>query len=166
MTRPVNDVSPERISELFMYAPETGHLFHARNGARADRPYAKGYRCVWISIEGKSRQFCAHRIAFVLMTGRWPIDQIDHINRVRSDNSWSNLREANGAENSRNEGLRANNTSGLRGVGWNKSREKWRANIKVNNKQMYLGSFYTKEAAYEAYKAAALRLHGEFCNVA
>jgi hypothetical protein len=68
--------------------------------------------------------------------------QVDHINGNGLDNRRSNLRPATSAENVRNRsGLRAGNTSGFRGVIWEKSRSKWRAQIKVDGRNRYLGRF-------------------------
>lgn len=79
----------------------------------------------------------------------------DHINRNPFDNRKSNLRQATASENSMNRGLQSNNTSGITGVCWDKRREKWMAYIKINHKNIYLGTFDDKDDAIKA------RLNGE-----
>ncbi len=96
------------------------------------------------------------------MTGEWPKDQVDHINQVKDDNRWCNIRECNSSQNKGNELLRADNTSGYKGVVWDKDRNKWRAQISINNKQTNLGRFDCKYEAARAYNEAAIEHFGEF----
>lgn len=83
----------------------------------------------------------AHRLAWLYIYGEWPSDQIDHINHIRTDNRIKNLRDASSYENSKNQSIPKNNTSGVLGVGWNKLGRKWRSNISVNGKRLHLGCF-------------------------
>jgi hypothetical protein len=73
-----------------------------------------------------------------------------------------NLRRATQLENNRNQRIRMDNTSGVKGVSWSKARQKWRAHICVNGKRKYLGYFTRIEDAREAYDSAALKYHGKF----
>jgi hypothetical protein len=93
-----------------------------------------------------------------------PTEDVDHIDGDGLNNRRNNLRVATSAQNGRNRGAQRNNTSGYKGVGWDKSRQKWTAQIKVNGKQKHLGRFDTPEAAHKAYCEAADRLHGKFAN--
>ena len=70
-----------------------------------------------------------------------PGGQIDHISHSRSDNRWMNLRLVTNLENQRNASLRLDNSSGVQGVYYNKKAKKWQAQISVNGKQVYLGTF-------------------------
>jgi hypothetical protein len=92
------------------------------------------------------------------MTNRWPKDQIDHINRNKSDDRWINLREASSIENMRNR--RSWNKLG-RGVS-KRPNGKYRARITVDGKIKHLGDFARSEDAALAYVNAAERLHGAF----
>lgn len=106
----------------------------------------------------------AHRLVWLYLYGRWPKDQIDHINMIRKDNRISNLREASRTQNFMNKTKLKNNTSGFKGVFWNTQKNKWSAKIIVNKKQIHLGSFLNSEDASAAYKIAAIKYHGEFAN--
>jgi hypothetical protein len=88
--------------------------------------------------------------------------QVDHINGDTLDNRRSNLRICTITENNRNCHKYKNNTSGYKGVHWDKEKRKWRAAIKVNKKIISLGRFDDPEKAYEAYVAASKKYHGEF----
>jgi hypothetical protein len=92
--------------------------------------------------------------------------ETDHIDGDGLNNRRSNLRIATTSENQRNRGLSANNTSGFKGVSWQKRTKKWRAEIRSNGVYWWLGDFDTPEAAHAAYVAASERLHGEFGRVA
>jgi hypothetical protein len=76
-----------------------------------------------------------------------------------------NLRIATHAENQRNQRLTKQNTSGFKGVGWNKRDKAWQARIKVNGKLKHLGYFSDPVDAYAAYCKASAEMHGEFGRV-
>lgn len=106
----------------------------------------------------------AHRVIWAMSYGEWPLDPIDHINRDPSDNRICNLRIASPSQNVMNQGLRADNTSGFRGVHYSADRRAWRAVIHVKGRRISLGSFDTAEAAHRAYCEAAKRYHGDFAS--
>lgn len=117
----------------------------------------QGYR--FIGIE--RRHYKAARLAWLWMTGEWPSHDVDHRNRDRADDRWENLRHATRSQNGCNRGL-SRNTSGFKGVSWDKSRGRWFVSICVGGKQKNLGRFDCVEDAIAARNAAAERLHGEF----
>lgn len=94
-----------------------------------------------------------------------PNEQVDHINGDGLDNRKSNLRICNGSQNRCNKGKPKNNTSGYKGVTWHTPNKKWVAQIAVNGKHSYIGSFKTKEEAAKAYNKKAKELHGEFARL-
>lgn len=84
------------------------------------------------------------------MEGYWPENDIDHINRVKTDNRWSNLREVSKSCNMRNRSLLKNNKSGITGVRWRCKHKKWIAQAKIGHKHIHLGNFSTKLEAAKA----------------
>lgn len=89
---------------------------------------------------------------------------IDHIDGNTLNNRRNNLRKATISQNGCNRGAQRNNTSGFKGVTWCLTRRKWKARIGLKGKYYDLGRYDTREEAFEAYKAAASRLHGQFAN--
>lgn len=157
---------------LLRYDPATGRLTwrpraaasahdRAWNTRYADKPAftAKddgGYLCG--RIHGKT--YRAHRIVWKMETGEEP-QQVDHKNGRRDDLRWRNLRAVNPSGNAQNAGVRADNTSGVPGVVFDRDRLKWRAQIHVEGKCRYLGLFSSIENAAEARRAAEKK-HGFF----
>jgi hypothetical protein len=89
----------------------------------------------------------------------------DHRDGNTLDCRKTNLRNCSLSENNRNQKLRKDNTVGLKGVSWIGRRNKYRAQIRINNKKIHLGCFVTKKEAYAAYCEAAKKYHGEFARV-
>ena len=108
----------------------------------------------YLQIRVLSRKYLAHRLAWLYIHGSWPKDQLDHTNRIRTDNRIANLREVTNKQNMQNAGKQSNNTSGHPGVCWYKRDSKWRAQIAHNQKHIHLGCFATIEDAISARKAA------------
>lgn len=157
------------IKRILFYCPINGKFFwiekRGRNpktgavGTRAGMLHKTGYRILTIN----KRQFKEHRVAWFYMTGEWPKNQIDHINGIKNDNRFCNLRNADSYQNARNVSKTKKNKSGYKGVV--KNRKKFEASISTNNGRIFLGCFKTKEDAFEAYKNAAILEHGEYANI-
>ncbi|HQS22771.1 MAG TPA: HNH endonuclease signature motif containing protein [Acidovorax defluvii] len=114
-----------------------------------------------IRIDGAKYQ--AHRLAWLYVFGTLPSGQIDHFNGVRSDNRIANLRIATNSENCRNRPKRADNTSGFKGVSFEASSGKWRANAADSEgKWRSLGRHKTPEMAHAAYEKFTTEQHGNF----
>ena len=122
----------------------------------------QGYNVIAID----QKIFNAHQIAWYLFYGEWTSDGIDHRNTCKSDNRITNLRLASNSENHANVSLTAANTSGRKGVTWNKKCGKWHAQIKVNGKNKYLGLYSNIDEAHNAYVLAANENFGEFARTA
>jgi len=157
-----------RLRELFSYDPDTGVFRYIKSpyrghlvGSVAGTKTLSGYSKIVIG----GREYRAHRIAWLWMTGAWPKGEIDNINLDKSDNRWCNLRLATGSQNTANTRAKPFNKSGVKGVCWHKLARKWRATITVNRKQHHLGFFCTLESAAAAYAAAAEQHFGEFARV-
>ena len=156
-TTPTNELTAEYLRSILNYDPETGIFTRkvrtanrVKVGDVAGCKNSEGY----LGIKICSRTHQAHRLAWMYVYGEWPTGQIDHINRIRTDNRIANLREVSHKQNNQNRSKPSNNTSGHPGVSWHKQRSKWLAHIKHNQKKIHLGCFNTIEEAIAARKAA------------
>jgi hypothetical protein len=132
----MSELDQKRLKQLLHYDPDTGEFTWKVNsgngtffGNKAGSPVAAGY--IYIQIQGK--KYRAHRLAFLYMTGKWPKRQVDHINRVRDDNRWSNLRDVTQQLNNFN--------TGGKGYGWHKATKKYVAYVRYNRKDIHLGLY-------------------------
>jgi hypothetical protein len=89
---------------------------------------------------------------------------VDHIDNNRLNNNINNLRFATFKENSRNSKIRSDNTSGIKGVTFNKKMNKWMAQIQMDGKNKYLGLYEKFEDAINARVKASTKYFGEFKN--
>ncbi len=87
---------------------------------------------------------------------------VDHINHNSLDNRKSNLRECTQSQNLANSRMQSNNSSGFKGVSWDKNRNKYHAKISVFDKTVNLGRFKEAAEAAQAYDIAARKYFGEF----
>lgn len=139
-------MTQERLKEIIEYFPESGIFVwrsdrgRARGGRVAGTLSREGYIVIW--ADGKA--YKAHRLAFLYMTGECPKQETDHINGIRTDNRWQNLREATKHQN-------AINKKTGRGYYQMPGSEKFMARVKVHGKIIYLGTHVTEALAHEAY---------------
>lgn len=161
-----NQVTIDRLRQLFSIDPHTGIIIRLKKvqscpaGHEAGGLSTKGYR--QLRVDG--RHIEGHRVAWALYYGEWPTHHIDHRNGVRDDNRRANLRPATREQNGMNRGAARNNTSGRKGVTWNKHSKKWMAAITANGRTKTLGHFADPDVAARAYQQAAGQLHGEFAH--
>jgi len=147
-------------SKLLNYDPNSGKIVwnvgrsnSIKAGDAAGHIDYKGYRMICI----KGYRYQASRVAFLLMTGDWPKNHMDHIDHCRANNKWPNLREVTHQVNHKNRSMSKNNTSGVIGVVWHKPSTKWVAQIKVSGKVIYLGGFSDKIDAVYARRNANIK---------
>ena len=117
-------------------------------------------RKIWDKKTKKQKYITMHRVIMKTPKGK----ETDHIDNNGLNNQRSNLRIVTHSQNQMNKGMSKNNTSGFKGVSWDKNSKKWLALIRFNGKQIYLGVYTTKEEASEAYIKACIKYHGEFAN--
>jgi hypothetical protein len=146
----VDDDDFERLSQWEWYA------LVAKNG----RVYA--VRVQYASAPAKPRTILMHREILNAPPG---ID-VDHEDRDGLNNQRLNLRIATRTQNQGNSSRRKDNTSGVKGVTWNKQHQQWRAQIQVNGKKQHLGYFRNTHSAASAYINAAKKHFGQFARAA
>jgi hypothetical protein len=145
-----------RLRELLTYDPSTGILrwrvgkSNVKAGSVAGGLNDQGY--ILLRVDRVAMR--AHRVAWAIMTGSIPTLEIDHKNRIRSDNRWENLREVTHAQNFENLSMRKDCRHGFRGIELHSS-GLWKAQLTINKKRIRLGYFKTPEEAFQA------RLAGE-----
>lgn len=151
MAKPI--LTSDYLKKHIHYDPETGKFrwIKKRNGVDLSRDQAgsinqEGYRKIWVN--GKC--YAAHRLAFLYMTGEWPVEQVDHINNDRADNCWANLRQVSNHENRFNLAKHKKKT-----VGIYRTKRGWLAGIRVNGYQHWLGTFERLEDAIKVRREAA-----------
>lgn len=159
-------VSVTELRRLLDYDPATGlfvwkeRVSHAcKAGDRAGSLDTHGHNR--IGLFGRSLR--ASIVAWAITTGEWPDRLVDHKNTVRNDDRWCNLRLATHSQNSANSRRPCHNSSGYKGVDFQKGA--WRARVMVAGRRTELGRFSTPLAAYEAYCQAKTTLCGEFGRV-
>ena len=182
----MSELTADRLREIVSYNSETGeftwlsrpvtHWCHKAWNAQwagnvvgltiarsSSHPGCKHYALIRLS----GRAYGAHRLAWLFVTGVWPVAELDHRNNNPLDNRICNLREATHAENQRNKGPMSNNRLGIKGVSYSATRlglKKYKAQIKHDKKTKHIGWFETAELASAAYVVVAQRLHGEFLH--
>lgn len=163
-----NGLTAKQLRSRLEYEPDTGMFiwrprkpgghWNTWHGRRAGAAKDGGY----IVIRIDDRLYRANRLAWLYVYGRWPKAEVDHINHDPSDNRWSNLRLASSSRQKMNARRRSDNTSGVKGVWYDKRRNRWIAEIMANGKKHHLGQFATIEEAKAVRTEAACRLHGAF----
>ena len=157
----INDIksvlSYDKESGLFKWSKDISS--RALTGRTAGT-IVNGYVC--ITVFGKRYQ--AHRLAFAIVNGEFPVLLVDHRNGIISDNRWLNLREATGSQNTCNSRISSRNSTGVKGVSFDTSRNLYRARIDVNGIAIRLGRFDSLAEASQAVFDARLIYHKEFAN--
>lgn len=117
-------------------------------------------------IEGKQICVYLHRAIIERILGRSLLkgEEVDHVDRDGRNNTRANLRLATRSQQNANTKRGIRNTSGYKGVIWNKQCRKWQARIHIDGKQVHLGLFVSPEIAHAAYCRAAKEHFGEFAN--
>jgi len=159
-------LTAKRLRELLHYNPQTG-IFVWLDKQRAKKSTAGRLRAGgYVDIKVDYISYSGHALAWLYVTGKWPHQQIDHIDTVKFHNWWSNLRLATPSQQQANTKLRPNNTSGYKGVYWSKQAQRWMARVKKNGKFVHQSRHTSPEAAHAAYVRAAEEAFGEFARAA
>lgn len=163
MTKPrPRTLTIEYLHKHLRYDPASGLFIrlvtvkgsHGQAGRIVGSVTENGYVMVTLALD----HYYAHVLAWFYMTGQWPSLEVDHKNRVRTDNRWDNLREVTHNEQMWNRTKSVGKSSRHMGVTLTKS-GRWRAVIRSNGKHIHLGMFATEDEAALAYVTAKADLH-------
>lgn len=153
-------ISQKKLKELLWYDPESGKFHWRESRGRVCAGQVAGALCrgyVVIRVDGIL--YRAHRLAWLYYHGKMPANEIDHINRDKSDNRICNLRAATSAENKQNLSLKQSNKSGVAGVCFDTTRNKWAVNIRFDGRRMHVGRYDNFSEAVAVRKAAERKYH-------
>lgn len=163
------ELTQHRLKEMLHYEPATGIFTwvsplskRVSKGDVAGSPRPDNY--IYIGVHRVS--YMGHRLAWLYMQGEHPPRgmDIDHKDGNGHNNAWHNLRLASRRQNMRNILGREGKTSAWKGVSWDATRNKWKAQIRIGASNTYLGRFDDEREAAEAYIFAALEHHGEYAR--
>lgn len=159
----------ERLLQVLSYDMNTG-VFTRRIDAHPRRRFKAGEVAgsfdrdsgyVLVGIDGK--RYFAHRLAWFFVHKAWPSNDIDHKDQVRHHNWIDNLRCVTRSENLQNQkNPSKRNKSGIRGIYWCSTREKWKVDISVGNKKKFIGRFSTIDEAKSARLSAVQKFHSGY----
>lgn len=162
-------ISQDKLKEFLDYDPDTGELTWKKKpskkvakNSRAGSLSKDGYRHVIFS----GKKYPEHRLIWFYVHGEFPKEQIDHINHKRDDNRLCNLREVTHSENARNRTKNKSSKVQEVGIWFCKKRQRYIAEITLNQKKVYQRSFENIDDAIQARKEKAKELgfhdnHGE-----
>lgn len=146
----------EQLRSSFRYEPSTGFLFRKDWGANVPSGSLSKSGYVVVGFGGPGQYWAAHRLIWRIVTGDDPgALQIDHVNRIRHDNRWENLRLADRQLQMANRGALATSSTGLKGAyktgSKRASRKPYKSSIMRDGKHVFLGYFDTPQEAQAAY---------------
>lgn len=154
--------SADRLREMIDYDPVSGSMTwkqSPRNRTLPGDPVGSINSEGYLIVNLDRHKIRAHRVAWAIFHGEWPAVEIDHHNRIRTDNRIANLRPATRGLNNQNSGIRSDSKTGVKGVCFRKDVGKFCAYIQVDRKMKYLGLYEDLDDAIQARKLAEKELH-------
>ena len=160
----IKHITQERLKELFELTDKglvwkTSRIGASTIGKGSYIHKSTGYKLLKVDY----RQYREHRLVWLYVHGTLP-KMLDHIDGDKTNNDINNLRKSTQSQNMHNMTLSSHNTSGVKGVSWNKRAQKWRARIKLKGKEIHIGNFVTLEQAEVSIHKARKKLHKQFAN--
>jgi hypothetical protein len=156
-------ITQEFLHELFEYCDGEmywkNHKYKKLNGKKVGCLYNTNY----IYVKIKNKHYSLHRLIFLYHYGFLP-KNVDHIDCNKSNNKIENLREATRSQNQFNRQLQKNNTSGIKNVSWCKNSNKWKVQLRINNKKKSIGCYHDIKLAELVAIEARNKYHGEFAK--
>lgn len=151
----MSDLTQQKLKGLLSYNPASGEFTWLKSISKRIRVgdlagYSNSNSDSYVFIRIAGTLYRAHRLAWLYEYGKWPDEDIDHIDRNKRNNAIANLREVTDSQNLFNASIRSDNSSGVKGVSFSRRDCAWRAYINVNGKHRSLGNFKTKAEAVSA----------------
>lgn len=153
-------LTQSKLKELLHYNPDTGIFTRIKSGVIAGSTGKNNYVCIGV----KYKIYKAHRLAFLYITGHWPIYDVDHIDGNQSNNKWLNLRDTETIINCQNRRKPQKNSTSCGILGVSKRGNRYIARITINKKTFHLGCFSSSEEAYQAYLNSK-RINHKGCTI-
>jgi hypothetical protein len=157
-------ITQDKLKEYLDY--KEGKLFWKKQpssvisvGSEAGHINLHGY----VQIKIFNKRFYAHRIIFFMFNGYFP-QEVDHIDGNKSNNKIENLRASTKSQNNMNSKKRKDNTSGIKGITWDKHRKKWKTYLQSNKIRYYLGSYVDIEMATQVINEFRKQQHNEYAR--
>lgn len=157
-------ITQEYLKDYFCY--ENGELIRIKklsNASQLNKAIGKINRNGYVEARIGYKLYRLHRLIWLFHYGYLP-EFIDHIDGNRSNNKIENLREATKSQNMHNAKMRINNTSGIKGVYWNKANKNWRVRFKIHNIFKDFGSFNNIELAELVANEVRSKYHKQFAR--
>lgn len=143
-------------SGIFTWAKRaSGRVMNKQAGS----VFSDGYRQIYVL----GCRYPAHWLAWFYVYKKWPLETLDRINNIRSDNSIANLRLATYSQNCQNRKASKTSSTKIKGIRFKKNR--WEVSAQVNNKRKYLGRFKQLSEAIKAHSDFLKPLVGDFYNI-
>jgi len=152
----MSELTQKYLKEILEYNPNTGIFrWKVSRGGTKKGTVAGNKTNGYIAIQINYIAYKAHRLAFLYMNGKFPIDEVDHKNRIRDDNTWDNIIDSTHWENQQNKDT--SSKSGIVGVTWEERSQRWISKITVSGKRIFLGQFKDLEDAHIARIEAEMK---------
>lgn len=154
-------ITCELVRSIYDYNQDTGVLTYKEDrGAMKKGQRAGTYKRGYLNLNICGKFFQGARVVWLHVHGRWPTGEIDHINRIPSDNRVENLRDVSHRVNMLNQrSTRANNKTGVVGVYYFTREKRFHAQISIKGKMTHLGAFINLDDAAKAYAQAKATHH-------
>jgi len=158
-------LTQDKLKSILNYDRNTGFFIWKRHagvktGSLAGKKLLDGYILITINRQ----RYRAHRLAWLYEYGYFPDLLIDHADGNPSNNRIANLRLATSTQNNCNAKMPITNTSGVKGVSFNKRLNKWGCSIRVLGVKKHLGYFLTLDDAKLKVELARKFYHGDFAR--
>tara|TARA_R110000764_G_scaffold209288_1_gene294910 strand:+ start:42 stop:611 length:570 start_codon:yes stop_codon:yes gene_type:complete len=144
----------EHIENNYTYDREKGQVFNNKTGRPALVSNNQGYLHIGLKWNGLRKVAKTHHLVWFFEYGEWPTSSLDHIDGNKVNNHHTNLRQVTQRENSQAYHKSRKTSSKYTGVDWMKNRRKWRSQIQINTRMIYLGLFNCELEAASAYDKA------------